>query len=72
MKEETDTERLERQTKALRLIQLKAGDMLGQLTSNHPWYKEFEYIHRLAASAQANRGPTADEYFERAMKTARW
>ncbi len=36
----------------LRDLQLRAGDAMGQLTCNHPKYKTFEDIHRLAASAQ--------------------
>lgn len=36
----------------LREIQVKAGTCLMQLTSNHPKYKAFETIHRVAASAQ--------------------
>lgn len=39
-------------TSWLRDIQLRAGDALGQLTSNHPKYKVFEELHRVAASAQ--------------------
>lgn len=57
MKQETKDERARvererRQLAALREIQLLAGDQLGQLTSNHPWYQVFEKMHRLAASAQ--------------------
>lgn len=45
-------ERETRQLAALRELQVKAGDMLGQLTSNHPWYRVFEDMHRVAAGAQ--------------------
>lgn len=42
----------ERRQIALRTLQLMAGDLLGQLTSNHPWYRIFETMHRIAAQAQ--------------------
>lgn len=50
--EEPSAEQFARQRTALRYIQLKAGEQLTQLTSNHPWYAVFEEMHRVSAQAQ--------------------